>query len=72
MADFAAKKIFVASEESDINSTYSTSFHQISQYHKEISEADEKTQSLVMTATPEQLHAVRADVLRIIDQLKLI
>ena len=71
VADLAVEKRFIAREESDINSTYCTSLLQISRYHKEISEAEEKARSLVMTATPEQLQAVRADVLRITDQLKL-
>ena len=65
VVDLAAEKRFIEREESNINSTYCKQFHQISQYQKEILQAEEKAWSLVMTATLEQLQAVRANVLRI-------
>jgi hypothetical protein len=52
VVDLSAEKCFIECEEEDINSSYCDLLCRISEYHKDILAKEEKTRSLVMTATP--------------------
>jgi hypothetical protein len=65
-----AEKRYIKREEVEINSLYYELLCRISEYHKEILEKEEKARSLVMTATPEQLQAIRAEVLKVTESYK--
>jgi hypothetical protein len=70
--DLSVEKWFIEHEEEDINSSYCDLLCRILEYHKDILAKEEKTRSLVMTETPEQLHAVRSKVMRVTELSKAV
>jgi hypothetical protein len=72
ITDLSAEKRFIEREEEDINSVYCNLLCCISEYHKDILAKEEKARLLVMTTTLEQLQAVRGEVLKVMDFLKIV